>query len=130
MARADPGPIGADAMIWFSWRQFRTQTWFTVAALTARVYFSSPALASRTCNADVAACQSDCTTAIENFVGAKSRGSGTVFDLVSVAYVDGARLIGMFWGAPLIARELETGTHRLAWNQSVTRTRWLVTKLA
>jgi ABC-type transport system involved in multi-copper enzyme maturation permease subunit len=39
-------------------------------------------------------------------------------------------LIGIFWGAPLIAREVETGTHRLAWNQSVTRTRWLVTKLA
>jgi hypothetical protein len=39
-------------------------------------------------------------------------------------------LIGIFWGAPLIARELEAGTHRLAWNQSVTRTRWLTTKLA
>jgi hypothetical protein len=30
----------------------------------------------------------------------------------------------------LIARELETGTYRLAWNQSVTRTRWLAVKLA
>jgi hypothetical protein len=30
----------------------------------------------------------------------------------------------------MIARELETGTHLLAWNQSVTRTRWLATKLA
>ncbi|WP_330348792.1 hypothetical protein [Streptomyces sp. NBC_00582] len=39
-------------------------------------------------------------------------------------------LIGMFWGAPLIARELETGTHRLAWNQSVTRTRRLLTRLS
>ena len=38
-------------------------------------------------------------------------------------------LIGMFWGAPLIARELETGT-RLAWNQTVTRSRWLAVKLA
>lgn len=32
-------------------------------------------------------------------------------------------VIGMFWGAPLISRELETGTHYLAWNQGVTRTR-------
>jgi hypothetical protein len=39
-------------------------------------------------------------------------------------------VIGAFWGAPLIARELETGTYRLAWNQSVTRTRWLLAKLA
>jgi hypothetical protein len=38
--------------------------------------------------------------------------------------------IGAFWGAPLLARELETGTQRLAWTQSVTRTRWLATKLA
>jgi ABC-type transport system involved in multi-copper enzyme maturation permease subunit len=39
-------------------------------------------------------------------------------------------VIGAFWGAPLIARELEAGTHRLVWNQSVSRTRWLVMKLA
>jgi hypothetical protein len=39
-------------------------------------------------------------------------------------------VIGIFWGAPLIAREVESGTFRLAWNQSVTRTRWLAVKLA
>ena len=38
-------------------------------------------------------------------------------------------VIGMFWGAPLVARELEAGTHRLVWNQSVTRTRWLLIKV-
>ncbi|MEV4481486.1 transmembrane transport protein [Micromonospora coxensis] len=38
-------------------------------------------------------------------------------------------LVGAFWGAPLVARELEAGTHRLAWNQSVTRRRWLAVKL-
>ncbi len=38
-------------------------------------------------------------------------------------------LIGMFWGAPLIAHELETGTFRLAWTQSVSRLRWLGVKL-
>ena len=35
----------------------------------------------------------------------------------------------MFWGAPLVARELETGTFRLAWTQSVSRLRWLLVKL-
>jgi len=39
-------------------------------------------------------------------------------------------LIGAFWGAPLVARELEAGTHRLVWTQSISRTRWLLTKLA
>ena len=38
-------------------------------------------------------------------------------------------LVGVFWGAPLIARELETGTFRLVWTQSVTRARWLAVKL-
>jgi ABC-type transport system involved in multi-copper enzyme maturation permease subunit len=38
-------------------------------------------------------------------------------------------LIGIFWGAPLISSELESGTFRLAWTQSVSRTRWLAVKL-
>jgi hypothetical protein len=29
----------------------------------------------------------------------------------------------------LVSRELEAGTHRLVWNRSVTRTRWLAVKL-
>ena len=37
---------------------------------------------------------------------------------------------GLFWGAPLVTRELEAGTFRLAWNQSVARTRWMAVKLA
>jgi hypothetical protein len=39
-------------------------------------------------------------------------------------------VVGVFWGAPLVTRELEGGTHRLAWTQSITRARWLATKLA
>jgi hypothetical protein len=39
-------------------------------------------------------------------------------------------LLGLFWGAPLIAHELESGTYRLAWTQGVTRRRWVVLKLA
>jgi hypothetical protein len=38
-------------------------------------------------------------------------------------------IIGIFWGAPLIARELETRTFNLAWTQSTTRTQWLAVKL-
>lgn len=39
-------------------------------------------------------------------------------------------LVGLFWGAPLVASELESGTYRLAWTQSVSRTRWLAARLA
>lgn len=37
--------------------------------------------------------------------------------------------IGMFVAGPLIGRELESGTYRLAWSQSVSPARWLVAKL-
>jgi hypothetical protein len=39
-------------------------------------------------------------------------------------------VVGVFWGAPLITREIEARTLPLAWNQSVTKTRWLAVKLA
>src|SRR5205823_3216582 len=39
-------------------------------------------------------------------------------------------LVGLFWGAPLVARETEQGTHRLVWTQSITRRRWFSTKVA
>lgn len=38
--------------------------------------------------------------------------------------------VALFAGGPLIARELESGTARLAWTQSVSPARWLAVKLA
>lgn len=37
--------------------------------------------------------------------------------------------VGAFIGAPLLSREIETGTSEIAWSQSVTRRKWLTTKL-
>jgi len=39
-------------------------------------------------------------------------------------------LVGVFVGAPLLARELETGTFRFAWTQGCGRVRWAVAKLS
>jgi hypothetical protein len=36
--------------------------------------------------------------------------------------------VGLFWGAPLVAREVEHGTHRLVWTQGVSRRRWALAK--
>lgn len=52
------------------------------------------------------------------------RGDGVLFDLVVLTGAVPA-LLGLFWGAPLVAREVEAGTHLLAWTQGVTRNRWL-----
>ena len=38
-------------------------------------------------------------------------------------------LVGLFWGAPLVAAEAEAGTTQFAWMQSVTRKRWLTVKI-
>ena len=55
-----------------------------------------------------------------------SHGPGTIINLPLLA-IPG--FLGIVVGAPLLGRELERGTWRLAWSQTVPRTRWLFTKL-
>ena len=38
-------------------------------------------------------------------------------------------ILGLVLGVPLVAGEMQLFTNRLAWTQSITRTRWLVTKV-
>lgn len=68
---------------------------------------------------------SDCSDARTAF----QKNDQALHTAVDILVVVVPGLIGMFWGAPLMARELETGTWRLAWTQSVTRTRWLACRL-
>jgi hypothetical protein len=50
--------------------------------------------------------------------------------VTSIAWLNAIpALLGILVGAPLVARELELGTFRLVWTQSVTRLRWLIAKL-
>jgi hypothetical protein len=51
-------------------------------------------------------------------------------DLLALALAILPVLIGVFAGAPLLAREYEAGTVRFAWTQAAGRTRWVVAKLA
>ena len=53
----------------------------------------------------------------------------TVYGVGVLAMLALPAVIGVFWGAPLVARELENGTHRLVWTQSISRTRWLATRV-
>ncbi|MER7967228.1 transporter [Streptomyces ardesiacus] len=107
-------------MIWLTWRQFRTQAgvlFAAVAVLAATLAVSGPQLADLY------------RTAGSSLVDQVSSADQTLYYTGLVVVLAVPAVIGMFWGAPLIARELETGTHYLAWNQGVTRTRWLATKL-
>jgi hypothetical protein len=121
-------------MIWFTWRQFRTPTWIAIgglAVVAVVLAVSGHNLADLWISSGAAACQSDCDNAVSTFLDQVRSGiNDKAYNATQALMYVVPALIGIFWGAPLIARELETGTHRLAWNQSVTRTRWLAAKLA
>ncbi|SDK84764.1 ABC-2 family transporter protein [Glycomyces sambucus] len=114
-------------MIWLTWRHMRTQTLWTAAALAAlAVYLLYLGADLREVyDRDIAGCTAECGQAARAVADA----FGTPLLLLGLVLIAGPALLGAFWGAPLITRELETGTHRLVWNQSVTRTRWLTVKL-
>jgi hypothetical protein len=116
-------------MIWLTWRQFRaaaTVMAAALAALAAILALTGPGLAGDYSTGIAACTQSGCSDFVRHFFNDHQ---GPFLGLTAVVLVLPA-LIGLFWGAPLITRELEAGTHRLVWNQSITRTRWLAVKLA
>jgi hypothetical protein len=122
-------------MIRLSMLQFRIQAITaaaTLAAFTILFAATGPHLASTYAADGLDSCHgSSCTNLADYFAGSLIRSPYNVLWLLSTGVILLApAVIGLFWGAPLIARELETGTAALAWNQSVTRTRWLAVKLA
>jgi len=66
-----------------------------------------------------------CYTALANF-----RTNYQSTNLVGVLMLGLPLLIGLFWGAPLVAREVEHGTHRYVWTQGVSRRHWVLVKFA
>jgi ABC-type transport system involved in multi-copper enzyme maturation permease subunit len=115
-------------MIWLTWRQFRGQALTAFAALGAlTVYLVILGLRIRH-SYEVNVNCTGCSVSAARDILENDFSDPLLLTGFLVVLVPG--LIGAFWGAPLIAREIETGTHRLVWNQSVTRTRWLAVKLA
>jgi hypothetical protein len=122
-------------MIWLTWRQFRIQALVAASALVvvaAVLAATAPHLSRLYDSAGVSACgpTGGCAAADDYLAELNVAGGGDAVYMAGIAavyFLPG--LIGIFWGAPLISRELETGTFRLAWNQSVTRNRWLSVKL-
>jgi hypothetical protein len=97
-------------MTWLTWRQFRMPALSVFAGLVligVVLAITGPELVGRT-----------------NFSDQDTMFVGTILVLYLLPAV-----IGVFWGVPMITRELESGTHSLVWNQTVTRRRWLGTKL-
>jgi hypothetical protein len=112
-------------MTWLVWRQYRATAAISavlLAALAAVVLVDGFQIASRwhsilvTC-----AGESGCLHQQPNLV------NGVISDLPYICLIVPAAL-GMLWGAPLVASELEARTSDFAWTQSVSRTRWLAVK--
>ena len=122
-------------MIWVAWRQHRTQAvtalaLFCVLAIFSvavgsdiRAVFDGDGLGTCLARSGGAGCAGTITSFVDKF-------SGPVILPVVLATFAIPGMFGAVSGAPLLGRELEQGTWRLAWSQTVPRTRWLVTKLA
>jgi hypothetical protein len=116
-------------MIWLTLRQFRAQALTVLALLVAATIglLATGLPMHHSYATDLATCTplNNCDSTLGDFQHTYNPPLGLLQLLVLIT----PALIGIFWGAPLIGRELETGTHQLAWNQTVTRTRWLAVKL-
>jgi hypothetical protein len=112
-------------MTWLVWRQYRTQAAIAsvlLAAAAAVILVDGFQIASHwhsvlvTCSGHSACPQQQAPLV-----------NGVVSDLPYISLLVPA-VLGMLWGAPLVAHEIEARTSDFAWTQSVTRTRWLVVK--
>ncbi|HTT53865.1 MAG TPA: ABC transporter permease subunit [Streptosporangiaceae bacterium] len=118
-------PVPWRRMAWATWRQHRAALAGVAVFLGASaVYLWVTGLQMH--HAEAASCHPASSVACAiNFTGRY----GETAIMVSVALQAVPALIGAFIGAPVLARELETGTFRYAWTQGIGRLRWTVGKL-
>jgi ABC-type transport system involved in multi-copper enzyme maturation permease subunit len=114
-------------VIWLAWRQMRSQ--FLVVAGVLVVIGVALALTGPNLvhlyDAVVRPCEARSNCGAVASFSHKYR----FLQGVSLLLLIAPALVGMFWGAPLVAREFENNTFRLVWSQSVSRARWLGAKL-
>jgi len=119
-------------VIWVSWRQQRTETLIAAALLALIAAVLVPTgieMAHAYQHGGLSACtdmstSTTCANAIQSF---NSRFQSTAGLTAWFTLLPG--LIGVLLAVPYVL-ELESGTFRLAWTQSITRGRWIATKLA
>ncbi|HVB05829.1 MAG TPA: hypothetical protein VNF07_06250 [Acidimicrobiales bacterium] len=126
--QASVAPLPWRQMVWVTWRQHRlalsgVATLLGVLALgfsLAGVHLHHVYSAAIACRP---ASSFACGERVSSFNNTFSfLANGVIPQAVPV-------LIGAFLGAPVIAREFETGTYRFAWTQGFGRRRWTLAKL-
>ena len=118
-------PVPWRRMAWVAWRQHRAALGGVAAFLGAfAVYLWLTGLQMH--HAEAVYCHpAGSVGCAVNFTGRY----GETAIIVSIALQAVPALIGAFAGAPVLARELETGTFRYAWTQGIGRLRWTAGKL-
>ncbi len=122
-------PVPWRRMAWVTWRQHRialTGVAVLLAALAVCLWIAG--LQVHHAYAAAAACHPVgspiCSDLVSSFNGMDGfLANGFVLQAVPA-------LIGAFAAAPVLAREMETGTFRYAWTQGFGRWRWTLAKLA
>lgn len=118
-------------MIWLTSRQHRAQLIacaIGLAALCAYLLATGIGMASTFTDSGLAAClartPNGCSGLEAPFISQYSS-----YLIVVPLFLVLPALLGVACGSPLVAREMELGTHRMIWMQSVSCTRWLSVKL-
>jgi hypothetical protein len=122
-------PVPWQRMGWVTWRQHRAAlAWVIVflGALAVLVYLAGRQVYSAHAAA-IAACQSASSLTCPGSIIAFNGTNGFLANGFMLQAIP--PLLGAFVGAPLLARELETGTFRYAWTQGFGRWRWTLAKL-
>jgi len=127
-------PVPWRRMAGVTWRQHRiTLAGVAVLLGALAVWLWITGLPLHHASAAAAACHPASSPACQNLTG--------IFDASATSNLMGNKgpdgvllqlvpaLIGAFAGAPVLARELETGTFRYAWTQGFGRWRWALAKL-
>src|SRR5260370_19822840 len=126
-------------MGWITWRQHRATLLgagillgacaLTLGVTGLNMHAAYARLAQAGCPLAGALVTSRCGVLETAYIGAFSPLPSNA-QAVPVALLVVPLLIGVFAGAPLLAREYETGTFRFAWTQAAGRARWAAGKLA
>ena len=126
--RASLRPLPWRRMAWVTWRQHRFALAGVAALLGAlAVYLWVVGLQLHHAYAAATACHPASSIACSVLVGRFNGMDGFLWYGYVLQPVPA--LIGAFVGAPVLARELETGTFRYAWTQGFGRWRWALAKL-
>jgi len=127
---ADLRPVPWRRMAWVTWRQHRFALAGVAGLLGAlATYLLLTGLRMHHAYAAVTACRPAGALACSDALGDFDNAYWSTAEAVAVLLQVVPALIGAFAVAPVLARELETGTFRYAWTQGFGRARWTLAKL-